>query len=155
VEIVNTDAEGRLILSDALCMALDYKPRAVIDIATLTGACVVALGKKCAGIMSTDESLVRDVLEASRAAGENIWRLPLLEEYEELLKSETADFKHVGTRWGGAITAALFLKKFVSTTPWAHLDIAGPARFEKATPDTPEGGSGFGVHTLIKYLKGL
>ena len=155
VEIINTDAEGRLILADALTMALEYKPKAVIDVATLTGACVVALGQKCAGLMGTDEDLTQAILNAAKAAGENVWPLPLLDEYEELLKSDAADFKHVGARWGGAITAALFLKKFTPKTPWAHLDIAGPARYDKETPDTPKGASGFGVHTLIKYLKGL
>ena len=155
VEVINTDAEGRLILADALTLAGEYKPSHIIDLATLTGACVVALGEKCAGLMGTDEKLIEALRQSSRATGENLWQLPLIEEYFEGLKSEVADLKHTATRYGGTITAALFLKQFVKDIPWAHLDIAGPARAEKSSPDTPAGGTGFGVHLLLNYLRNL
>jgi leucyl aminopeptidase len=155
VEVVNTDAEGRLILADALTLATEYKPSHIIDLATLTGACVVALGEKCAGLMGTDQELIEALKRSSQATGEIVWQLPLLEEYFEGLKSEVADLKHTATRYGGSITAALFLKQFVGDIPWAHLDIAGTARAEKGGPDTPQGGTGFGVHLLLHYLRNL
>jgi leucyl aminopeptidase len=153
IEVINTDAEGRLILADALTLAGEYRPAAIIDAATLTGACVIALGEKCGGLLSNDPDLSEALKKAGDAAGERVWPLPLIEDYEEALKSEVADFKHVGGRPAGAITAALFLRKFVGDTPWAPLDIAGPARTDKAAPDTPQGATGFGIHLLLHYLR--
>lgn len=154
VEVTNTDAEGRLILADALALAAEMKPAEVIDVATLTGACVVALGDRCAGLFCDDGRLRNDILAAARQAGENFWQLPLLQDYEELLKSDTADMVSAHTvPKGGAINAALFLKRFApKDSPWAHLDIAGPGRAAKASPGTPAGASGFAVRTLIKHL---
>jgi leucyl aminopeptidase len=127
VEILNTDAEGRLILSDALHYARRFHPAAVVDIATLTGACVIALGHHHSGVMGNDDALVRELLEAGRRADDRCWQLPLTEEYGEQLKSNFADFANVGGRDGGAITAATFLGKFTQGMKWAHLDIAGTA----------------------------
>ena len=154
VEITNTDAEGRLVLADALTLANGMKPAAIIDVATLTGACAVALGDRCAGLFSDDEELRGQILAAAQAAGEIIWPLPLLAEYEESLKSETADMVNAsGVPRGGAINAALFLRRFVdSAVPWAHLDIAGPARAGKGRPGTPAGATGFAVRTLLRFL---
>ncbi|MEW6264309.1 MAG: leucyl aminopeptidase [Thermodesulfobacteriota bacterium] len=155
IEVISTDAEGRLILADALTLAREYTPYRLIDIATLTGACVVALGEKCAGLMGTSPELIADLKNASVRSGERVWEMPLIDDYYELLKSETADFKNAGARYGGAITGALFLKKFVGDAPWAHLDIAGPSRLEKAEPDTPAGATGFGVLLLSTFLRDL
>lgn len=156
IEVINTDAEGRLILADGLTLANEFKPKAIIDLATLTGACVIALGVKCAGLFSNDDALSEDLLAASRATGEKIWRLPLIEEYAaDKLKSDVADFKHTGGREASSITAALFLEKFVAGTPWAHLDIAGTATTTDPGPDMTEGGTGFGVHLLLRYLRGV
>ncbi|MBF0530500.1 MAG: leucyl aminopeptidase [Deltaproteobacteria bacterium] len=155
IEIISTDAEGRLIMADSLSLALTYKPSRLIDVATLTGACVVALGEKCAGLLSTSEELVRDLKQASQTTGELVWPMPIIEEYSEQLDSDVADCKNIGNRFGSAITAALFLKQFVEETPWAHLDIAGPARTDKATPDIPVGATGFGVQLLLNYLRKL
>jgi leucyl aminopeptidase len=155
VEIGNTDAEGRLILIDALAWAVQaYKPDAVLDLATLTGACVVALGEKIAGLFSRDDDLAEAVLAAGRRTGERCWRMPLPEDYKEQIKSEFADISNMGaTRWGGAITAALFLSAFVEKTRWAHLDIAGPAYSKKASDYAPAGGTGFGVRLLLDLLE--
>jgi leucyl aminopeptidase len=155
IEVVNTDAEGRLILADGLSLAAEFKPKAMIDLATLTGACVVALGEKMAGLMSTDDDLAAALLEAGTSCGDPLWRLPLFEPYEEQIKSEVADVKHTGGRPGGSITAALFLKRFTHDIPWAHLDIAGPARSDKDQLDTPVGATGFGVQLLLKYLRNV
>jgi leucyl aminopeptidase len=153
VEIVNTDAEGRLLIADGLTLAQRYQPDFIIDIATLTGACQVALGEKCAGIFSDNDFLRNGLLRAGQICGEHFWPLPLLNEYEEELKSELADFKQAATRAGGAIIAALFLRRFVKPTmPWVHLDIAGTARKSRKSPSGAEGGSGFGVPTLLKFL---
>lgn len=152
VEVKNTDAEGRLILADALTFAQRYNPAALIDIATLTGACVIALGDYIAGLMGTDEELKTSISAASDATGETVWELPLWHEYEELLKSDVADMKNVGTRAGGTITAGLFLKKFAGDSPWAHLDIAGPALLSKDRPYIPKGASGVGVRLLTQFL---
>jgi len=152
VEVTNTDAEGRMVLIDGLALALEYKPRAIIDLATLTGACVVALGRKMAGLLGTDPKLVSALKQAGESSGDRVWELPLFEDYMEQIKSQVADIKHVGGRDAGTITAALFLKQFVNDTPWAHLDIAGPARAEKASPDVPAGGTGYGVNLLLHYL---
>jgi leucyl aminopeptidase len=127
VEILNTDAEGRLILCDALTYVEKYKPSAVIDIATLTGAMVIALGHVATGMFSNSDALARDVLVAGESAWDRAWHLPLWDEYQDALKSNFADFPNIGTRAGGSITAACFLSRFTKTYPWAHLDIAGTA----------------------------
>ena len=155
VEVLNTDAEGRLILADALIAARDDKPDIIIDLATLTGACMVALGSRVAGLFSNDEKLIDDLMASGRKAGERLWPMPLVEEYKTDIKSNIADIKNIGGGYGGAITAALFLQEFVADTPWAHLDIAGPAFSERALPYTPRGGTGFGVRTLINYVLSL
>jgi leucyl aminopeptidase len=156
IEIGNTDAEGRLTLADALSYAVqEIKPDEIIDMATLTGACVVALGPLCSGLMANNQGLATRLLAAAAAAGERVWQLPLIDEYREHLKSDVADLNNVGPRGGGAITAGLFLKEFAAGVPWAHLDIAGPAFVEKDGPLTPKGGTGFGVRTLLTYLTGL
>ncbi len=154
VEIANTDAEGRLLLADALALAGELKPAAIVDVATLTGACAVALGDRCAGLFTDDEALRADLMVAARETGEAVWPMPLFNEYDELLKSETADLaSHPGVPRGGAVTAALFLRRFVPEgIPWAHLDIAGPGRAGKPRPGTPVGATGFGVRTLLRLL---
>ncbi len=152
IEIKNTDAEGRLILADALTFAGRYNPSAIIDIATLTGACVVALGDFITGMMGTDRDLKEKILCASDTTGETVWELPLWHEYEELIKSDVADMKNTGGRAGGTITAALLLKKFVNDYPWVHLDIAGPALLSKDKPYVPKGASGVGVRLLVQFL---
>jgi leucyl aminopeptidase len=153
IEVGNTDAEGRLTLADALCYAnARVKPEEIIDLATLTGACVVALGPLCSGLFANDQGLADRLLAAAEQAGERVWQLPLIEEYREHLKSEVADLNNVGPRGGGAITAGLFLKEFAGTTPWAHLDIAGPAFSEKDLALAPKGGTGVAVRTILAYL---
>jgi leucyl aminopeptidase len=153
IEVGNTDAEGRLTLADALCYAVDrIKPDEMIDMATLTGACVVALGPLCSGLMANDQRLANRLLAAAETAGERVWQLPLLDEYREHLKSEVADMNNVGPRGGGAINAGLFLKEFTSGLPWAHLDIAGPAFIEKDVPLGGKGATGVTVRTLLTYL---
>jgi leucyl aminopeptidase len=153
VEVISTDAEGRLILCDALAYSLRYQPKAILDLATLTGACVIALGDYVAGIMGNDEALIKRVEEASARTGEKVWRLPLWDEYFDYLKSEAADFRNVGTRAAGAIIGGIFLSKFVEKIPWVHLDIAGPASIEKERPYIPKGGTGVGVRLLIQLLR--
>lgn len=153
IEIGNTDAEGRLTLADAICYAnARIKPDEIIDMATLTGACVVALGPLCSGLFASNQGLADRLLAAAEQAGERFWRMPLIDEYREHLKSEVADLNNVGPRGGGAINAALFLKEFAGATPWAHLDIAGPAFTEKDLPLAPKGGTGVAVRTLLTYL---
>ena len=154
VEVRNTDAEGRLVLADLLSYAstIDGVEEA-IDLATLTGAAVVALGPMAAGVFGNDQGMVDDILRAAERAGERMWPLPLYSEYREHIKSDVADIKNTGIRWGGAITAALFLREFVRPgLRWAHLDIAGPAFGEKDYSYIKKGGSGVGVRTLIRYL---
>jgi leucyl aminopeptidase len=153
VEVISTDAEGRLILSDALTYSLRYQPKAIIDLATLTGACVIALGDYAIGLFGNDESLLKRIEESSEKTGEKVWRLPLWDEYFEYLKSDVADFKNVGTRAAGAIIGGIFLSKFVEKIPWVHLDIAGPASIEKERPYIPKGGTGVGVRLLIQLLR--
>lgn len=154
VEILNTDAEGRLILADGLCFSERLKPAAVIDLATLTGACVVALGETIAGLFSNDEKLASVFIEQGRAVGEDFWRLPLPHEYQKDLKSDVADLKNMGKREGGAIYAALFLQNFVpKNTPWIHLDIAGPARSKKDSGIIKVGGTGFALRTLWNVVQ--
>ena len=152
IEVLNTDAEGRLILADALALAAQQKPDYMINLATLTGACVVALGTGVAGIFSNDQALSDNVIRCARDAGEKLWQLPLVKEYREALKSSVADMKNVAGPHGGAITAALILQEFVDDIPWAHLDIAGPAFTETETALCAKGGTGFGVRTLLRFL---
>jgi leucyl aminopeptidase len=153
VEVISTDAEGRLILSDALTYGLRYKPKAIIDLATLTGACVIALGDYTIGLFGNNESLLKRIEESSEKTGEKVWRLPLWDEYFEYLKSDVADFRNVGTRAAGAIIGGIFLSKFVEKIPWVHLDIAGPASIEKEKPYIPKGGTGVGVRLVIQMLR--
>ena len=155
VEVNNTDAEGRLILADALHYANTRGATEIIDLATLTGACMVALGHYTAGVFSNKQSLAQSVLAAAERAGESMWQLPMIEEIKEGLKSDVADLSNVGGRYGGAIAAAIFLREFVGETPWVHLDIAGPAMGEKDRDYIPKGGTGFAVATLIEYVDGL
>ena len=153
IEVGNTDAEGRLTLADALCYACErVRADETIDLATLTGACVMALGHLCSGLLANDRALAERLLAAAETAGERLWQLPLIDEYREHLKSDVADLNNVGPRGGGAITAALFLKEFAGDKPWAHLDIAGPAFTEKDLPLAPKGATGVGVRTLLTYL---
>lgn len=155
VEILNTDAEGRMILCDAIAYAARQKCDVIIDIATLTGACVVALGSFKAGLMSNDDELVGALQKAADESGENVWRLPTGDEYAEEMKSKIADLKNAGSRWGGACTAASFLQQFVGDAKWAHLDIAGMDVFLKPTEYGCVGGTGFGVRLLTTYLINL
>jgi len=157
VEIGNTDAEGRLILIDAISYGIEkYNPQTLIDMATLTGACVVALGEKIAGTFSFDDKLAEDIILSGQKTHERCWRLPLTEDYKELFKSDFADLNNVGsTRYGGAITAALFLSEFVKDTRWAHIDIAGPAYAKKESAYCGPGGTGFGVRLLCDLLDKL
>jgi leucyl aminopeptidase len=153
VEINNTDAEGRLTLADALTFGLGLKPDAIFDFATLTGACVVALGPHTAGVMSNNDKLSGQWLAAAKAAGEEMWPLPLPSRLSEQLKSDVADTKNTGERWGGALTAGLFLREFVGETPWVHVDIAGPASADKELGHVSKGGTGFAVATILEYLR--
>ena len=154
VEVMNTDAEGRLALADALAYAQDLRPTDVIDVATLTGACVVALGKLTAGAWIADDAMAEDLEAAWREAGEKFWRMPLEQDLREQLDSDLADIKNLGERWGGAITAALFLQAFVGDVArWAHLDVAGPVLSAKAREHTPKGATGFAVRTLVHYVE--
>jgi leucyl aminopeptidase len=153
VEITNTDAEGRLVLGDVLAYANELKPAALIDLATLTGACMIALGHYLAGAMSDDDQLFYDLSESARVAGEDLWRLPLTEHQKDVLKSEIADMKNAGDRMGGAISAGLFLKEFVGNTPWLHLDIAGPSQSPKDRGYYNKGATGYGVRTLVEFVR--
>ena len=155
IEIHNTDAEGRLILADVLDVVRGMNPRRIIDAATLTGACVVALGNDVAGLFTNNQAWCDTVAAAARAVGEPVWQLPMYAEYDEQIKGEVADIKNVGDgRWGGAITAAKFLERFVGGIPWTHIDIAGPAFAEKPRPWTDGGGTGSMVRTLIELARG-
>ncbi len=154
IEVVNTDAEGRLILADALSFAARYEPEALVDIATLTGACVVALGHEASGLMGSDEGLMDEIREAAERSGERVWQLPLWEEYRDLIKSEIADVKNSGGRSAGTITAAMFLREFVGSVPWAHLDIAGTAWADKTGPYQPVGPTGVGVRLFTEWVRG-
>ncbi len=152
-EIDNTDAEGRLILADALTYAERYSPQAVVDIATLTGACVIALGHVTTGLMGTDRSVLERIKRAADVTGEYVCELPLHDEYLDQIKSDIADVKNTGGRPAGAITAALFLKHFIGNYPWAHLDIAGTGMAPKEGAYTPKGGTGVGVRLFIEMLR--
>jgi len=155
IEIINTDAEGRLVVADAIAYAKRMKPKAIIDIATLTGACLIALGNEAIAMMGND----RKLLDALKKSGENtyerVWEMPLFEEYKEYLKSDIADIKNIGGRNGGLVTAAYFLYEFAGDTPWVHLDIAGTAWTEKDKPYTPKGATGIGTRLIFDIIKGL
>jgi leucyl aminopeptidase len=155
IEVHNTDAEGRLVLADVLSYVVDQGVSRVIDLATLTGSCVVALGEEVAGAFANDQALCDELLRAARTVGEDLWQLPMFDSFADQLKCDVADIKNVGTRWGGAITAAKFLERFVGKTPWVHLDIAGPAFAESSRPSREAGGTGFGVRTLVEWLRQL
>jgi leucyl aminopeptidase len=152
IEIINTDAEGRLILADALAYARTLGATRLIDIATLTGACVVALGNINAGILGTDQEIIEQLRSAARITGERFWQLPIDDEYRKAIRSEIADIKNVGNRWGGAITAAKFLQEFAENTPWVHLDIAGVHLDHDGQPFAAKGSTGFGVRSLVHLL---
>jgi leucyl aminopeptidase len=150
IEVISTDAEGRLILADALSYAVKQGLSPLIDLATLTGACRVALGLLYSGVFGNDQKLIDKVLKAADRTGERMWQMPMPEEYKEQNKSDIADIKNTGNRYGGAITAALFLAEFVDNVPWVHLDIAGPRLSKKETGYTVKGATGFGVRTLVE-----
>jgi leucyl aminopeptidase len=152
IEIISTDAEGRLILADALAYASQYKPAVIVDIATLTGACRVALGQEAIGMLGTDDKVKQKMREAGEKTGERVWEMPLWEGYYDLIKSDIADMKNTGGRDGGVITAAALLSKFVQNYPWVHLDIAAMAWTEKDRPYTPKGATGIGVRLLTQFL---
>jgi leucyl aminopeptidase len=153
VEVLNTDAEGRLVLGDVLAWAAEHEPSAMIDLATLTGAIVTALGPYSTGVFSTSDALADEILTASKAAGEEMWRMPLPDNLKELIKSPVADLKNTGGPKGGSITAALFLKEFVGDVPWAHLDIAGASFLEKDRVYDQRGATGAGVRTLVEIVR--
>lgn len=156
IEVLNTDAEGRLTLADVLSYAVSEKVDEIIDIATLTGACVVALGKIQMAVFANDEGLCRRVLDSAKRAGEGAWHMPLSEELKEAMKSDIADLKNIGRPGeAGAIMGGLFLQEFVGSTPWVHLDIAGPAFIDRETPLNPKGATGVGTRTLLYYLMGI
>ncbi|NUN47261.1 MAG: leucyl aminopeptidase [Candidatus Brocadiae bacterium] len=152
IEVNNTDAEGRVVLADAMTVAREDKPDEIIDLATLTGACVVALGDQVAGLFANDDALAAGIEAAAKRAGERFWRMPIVSEYRDLLKSEIADIKNSGGRYAGAIQGALFLQEWAGEQPWAHLDIAGPAWTDKGLPYCQPGGTGFAVRTLLEYV---
>ncbi len=154
IEVINTDAEGRVVLSDALSYAVELKVDEIIDLATLTGACMVGLGSYTAGVMGNNQKLIDKIRKASDLVGEKTWQLPMDDELRAEISSNVADIKNAGSRMGGAITAAMFLENFVGDVPWVHIDIAGPAFMEKQSEWVPKGGTGFGVRTIIKYLTG-
>jgi leucyl aminopeptidase len=153
IEVNNTDAEGRLTLADALVFAEKLGVDAIVDLATLTGACVIALGDDIAGLFTPDDTVAQELLQASEKAGEKLWRMPMEEKYFEGIKSPIADLKNTGPRPGGSITAALFLKQFIQETPWAHLDIAGPVWTDKENGVNNSGATGYGVRTLVNWVQ--
>ncbi|MBT8197280.1 MAG: leucyl aminopeptidase [Acidimicrobiia bacterium] len=155
IEVLNTDAEGRLVLADGLSLAAESSPDLIIDIATLTGACKVALGPRIAGLFSNDDDAAATVVAAARRAGERVWRMPLAADYRPMIDSTIADMKNTGDRWGGAITAALLLEEFVGDVPWVHLDIAGPGRADSTRHYVQKGATGFGVRTLVAVAEDL
>jgi leucyl aminopeptidase len=152
IEINNTDAEGRLTLADALVYADKLGLDAMVDLATLTGACVVALGNDIAGLWSPDDALADQLLAAAASSGEKLWKMPFEESYFESMKSPIADMKNTGARTGGAISAAVFLKQYVKDTKWAHMDVAGPVWTEKDKDYNPTGATGYGVRTLVDWV---
>ena len=155
IEVLNTDAEGRLVLADGLSLGVEYEPDLIVDIATLTGAAKVALGPGIGVLFASTDEAAATVEGAAKTAGEKLWRLPLDPDYRKLIDSDIADMKNTGGRWGGAITAALLLQEFVDDTPWVHLDVAGPARADSTEHYITKGGSGFGVRTLVEVAESL
>ncbi len=155
IEVLNTDAEGRLVLADVLSYAVDQGADRLLDLATLTGACVVALGEQVAGVFTNDQPWCDVVLQAARACGEDVWQLPMFDHYAEQIKSEVADVKNVGGRWGGAITAAKFLEKFVGGKPWVHVDIAGPAFASNSKGHREGGATGCLLRTVVETARRL
>ena len=154
IEILNTDAEGRVVLADTLDVAIQHNPRAMVDLATLTGACMVALGNEVAGLMTNDQKLCDQIKASALQEGEPVWQLPMFELYDEKVKSKVADIKNIGEgRWGGAITAAKFLENFVGDVPWLHIDIAGPAFADRPKPYRDAGATGAMVRTLIRWIE--
>ncbi len=154
IEILNTDAEGRVVLADTLDVAKSMNPTAIVDLATLTGACMVALGNEVAGLMANDQALCDTLQQAALHCGEPVWQLPMFDLYDEKIKSNVADIKNIGEgRWGGAITAAKFLENFVGDVPWVHIDIAGPAFAESAKPHRDAGATGALVRTLVRWAE--
>ena len=157
-EILNTDAEGRVILADALSYAQNYKPRMIIDFATLTGACIIALGTAVSGLLGNDKKIINSLFESGERTGEKVWELPLTKDYKKLIQSDIADIKNIGGRGAGTITAAAFLSHFVGNYPWAHLDIAGTAWTQEGTPKKSyikKGATGVGVLLSIDFLRNL
>lgn len=152
IEVVNTDAEGRLVLADAMTYAINHGATLIVDAATLTGACVIALGESHAAVMGTDQRLINDLIKAGHQCGERLWQMPLDNEYGEMIRSDIADIKNIGNRSAGAITAGWFLKHFAGELPWAHLDIAGTAWTESAKPHIAKGATGFGARLLANFV---
>ena len=155
IEVDNTDAEGRLTLADALCFASELNPDEIIDIATLTGACMVALGSQCAGLLGNNKDFMNKLQEVGAHQGEKFWQLPMFKEYFDMIKSDIADMKNTGGRWGGASTAGVFLQEFVGENiAWAHFDIAGTAFLDKPQKELIKGATGIGIRTIINYILG-
>jgi leucyl aminopeptidase len=155
IEIVNTDAEGRLVLADAMGYAKRFKPRAIIDIATLTGACLITFGNEAIALMGNDRNLIENMKKSGENTYERVWEMPLFEEYREYLKSDIADIRNIGSRNGSLVTSAYFLYEFAGQVPWIHLDIAGTAWVEKERPYMPKGATGIGVRLLLDLIKEL
>lgn len=155
IEVLNTDAEGRLVLADVLSYAVDRKVSKIVDLATLTGACVVALGEDVAGLMANDSGWCQQVAKSAQTAGEDVWELPMFDLYDDLIKGDVGDIKNTGGRWGGAISAAKFLQRFVGQTPWVHMDIAGPAFASSSKPHREGGATGAYVKTLVELIRSL
>ena len=155
IEVLNTDAEGRLVLADALWYVQEkYKPKAIVDLATLTGAIMVSLGRNMAGLFSNDDKLSEQLTAAATAVSEPLWRMPMGEEFDRKIDSDVADMQNIGDRWAGSTTAAQFLQRFVEKgTPWAHLDIAGVTWSEKDKPTVPKGATAFGVRILDRWVR--
>jgi leucyl aminopeptidase len=155
IEVLNTDAEGRMVLADVLDVAVERKADKIVDLATLTGACMVALGTDVAGLMTNSQDWCAAVAAAAEACGERAWQLPMFPEYNEQIRSKVADIKNIGEgRWAGAIAAAKFLEEFVAAKPWVHIDIAGPAFLENPKPWLDAGGTGAFVRTLVEIARG-
>jgi leucyl aminopeptidase len=153
IEVINTDAEGRLVLADAIWYTQDrFKPQLMVNLATLTGAIMIALGQIHAGLFSNNDQLSERLLAAGRASGELLWRMPLGDSYDKIINSDIADMKNVGNRYGGSITAAQFIQRFVNDVPWAHLAIAGMAWSDKDAPTVPKGATGYGVRLLERFV---